>query len=110
MARKTIEVVIDDLTGEALDGDGRTVTFSYRNKKYSLDLSEANLEKFEQLLVPYIKAAHSTGGRRSRGSDRTKVGYDPQAVRKWAQSNGVALSARGRVPASVVAQYQAAGN
>lgn len=33
---------------------------------------------------------------------------DPAAVRRWAQENGVAVSARGRISQDVIGQYQAA--
>jgi hypothetical protein len=35
---------------------------------------------------------------------------DLKAVRAWAASNKIELSNRGRVPASVIEQYKAAGN
>ena len=35
---------------------------------------------------------------------------DLKAVRAWAGSNKIELSNRGRVPASVIEQYKAAGN
>ena len=35
---------------------------------------------------------------------------DNKAVRAWAASNGIELSTRGRIPASVLEQYRAAGN
>jgi hypothetical protein len=110
MASRTITVLTDDLTGKELDGDGRTITFSYKSKDYTLDLSQANLEKFEKALEPYLKAAHKISGGRGSRSSRASADLDPKAVRAWAQSNGVELSARGRVPASVVQQYKAAGN
>ena len=33
---------------------------------------------------------------------------DARAVREWAQEQGIAVSARGRVPSDVVEKYQAA--
>ena len=41
-----------------------------------------------------------------RGADR---GYDLVQLREWAGKNKIALPKRGRIPAVVVAQYQAAG-
>ena len=35
---------------------------------------------------------------------------DRKAVRKWAQANGIEVSARGRIPAEIVERYRAAGN
>jgi hypothetical protein len=38
------------------------------------------------------------------------AGIDTAAVRAWAASNGIELSARGRLPKGVVQQYRDAGN
>ena len=40
----------------------------------------------------------------------TSSAVDLKAVRAWAASNGIALSSRGRVSASVIQQYRSAGN
>jgi hypothetical protein len=39
---------------------------------------------------------------------RAAGGHEPKDVRIWAVSNGVQLSGRGRIPASVIKQYKAA--
>jgi len=46
----------------------------------------------------------------SRAYTRIATEVDPAAVRAWAASNGVSVSARGRVSATVIEQYRAAGN
>ncbi len=55
-------------------------------------------------------------GRRGRGrtaaapQQRSGAGrdYDPKAVREWAQSQGLEVPARGRVPGKVLEQFRAA--
>jgi hypothetical protein len=37
-------------------------------------------------------------------------GYDPAAVRAWANGQGIVISARGRIKADVVEQFWAAGH
>ena len=66
-------------------------------------------------LAKYVSAARRTAGGRSTGrgrSGRTGTGpvrdYDPKAVRVWAESQGIEVSQRGRVPADGVAKFQAA--
>jgi hypothetical protein len=39
-----------------------------------------------------------------------ETGVDTAAVRAWAASNGIELSARGRLPKDVIQQYRDAGN
>ena len=61
-------------------------------------------------------AARRVGGQ-SRGGGRSGAGrsggapsrdYDPKAVRAWAESQGIEVSQRGRVPAELVAKFQEA--
>jgi hypothetical protein len=35
---------------------------------------------------------------------------DNQAVRKWAEANGIEVNPRGRIPSDVLERYKAAGN
>ena len=45
-----------------------------------------------------------------RNGHRPARQVDIKAVRAWANSNGIQLSQRGRIPADVISQYHAAGN
>ena len=52
-------------------------------------------------------------GRAPRGGKRMttrNVDADPAAVRAWAESNGYAVSPRGRIKAEILEAYRAAGN
>jgi hypothetical protein len=109
VARRTQVVLIDDIDGQELDGNARSLTFSFAGVDYSIDLSEKNKRKFEKALEPYIAAAQRIGGGRGRKS-ASATGLDLKAVRAWAASNGIQVSGRGRVPASVIEQFKAAGN
>ncbi len=58
----------------------------------------------------FIEHARKIGrrprGRAGRlGSDRDRSGD----IRAWAEDRGIAVSGRGRIPASIVEQYEAAG-
>lgn len=110
MASKTVVTLIDDLDGKEIGGDGGTVAFTFDGMSYQIDLAEKNLAKFRKALNPYIAAAtkvqgQSNPGRRGR---RKAASTDPQQIRAWARSHGHEVSARGRVPASVVTAYKAA--
>lgn len=111
MAKKIVEVMVDDLTGEEFGtGAGETVDFSYRGVSYSIDLLNDSADNFDKALAPFIEAASRVGGRRARSGSRSGSKTDSGAVRAWAAKNGVELAARGRIPASVLEQYRAAGN
>lgn len=117
MAQKVRVLMIDDLTGQEGD-DVTTVEFSYKGQGYEIDLSAKNGEALDKALAKYIEkarevrapAASGRGGRRRRSPEgRTPLSRAKSAdVREWAKANGLDLKDRGRVPADVVAQYEAA--
>ncbi len=119
MAQKTIVQFTDDLDGSEAS---QTVEFGYQGKAYKLDLNDKNAAELEEALAPYIAAAQqASGGAASRGGrgkgrqaaapkQRSGDGsrdYDPKAVREWAQSQGLEVPARGRIPGKVLDQFRA---
>ncbi len=112
MAQRNVTTLIDDLTGKELaDGTGETVNFSLDGVRYELDVNSRGAQRLRSAFAPYVKAGRRiAGGRSKRPVRRTRIATDPAAVRAWANSNGIPVSNRGRVPAAVVAQFEAAGN
>lgn len=110
MAQRTVTILIDDLTGKELPANGgETVNFAIDGVRYEIDVDAKGAERLRAALAPYVSAGRRTtpSGRVIR---RTKATADPAAVRAWAASNGLKVSDRGRIPASVVEQYRTAGN
>lgn len=106
MASKVQVVLIDDLTGGDAD---RTVSFALEGVGYEIDLSEANAAKLREALAPYVAAGRKSSGKRaSRRGGRSSAGSRSAEIRAWAAANGIEVSQRGRVPADVVAKYDAA--
>jgi hypothetical protein len=108
MAKKTIVQLTDDLDGGKAD---KTVSFSIDHVNYEIDLSQKNVAALEKAFSKYVSAARRVSGRAAAGrgrTTRTNVSADPRAVRAWAASNGIEVSARGRIPADVVKQFEAA--
>lgn len=56
MSRETKVVILDDL--DRTEG-AATVKFSINDKKYEIDLSEANQVKFQKALQPYLAVARN---------------------------------------------------
>ncbi|HLM04328.1 MAG TPA: Lsr2 family protein [Blastococcus sp.] len=115
MAQKTITMLVDDLDNtQIINGNGQTVRFGLDGKDYELDLTNEHADELRAAFDRYVKAARNVGGRRSarnRGTTtRSTTNVDSRAVREWARANKVELSARGRIPRSVVDQFRAAGN
>jgi hypothetical protein len=107
MAKRTIVQLVDDTDGSVA---AETLTVGLEGVSYELDLSDQNAKKLREQLAPWLAAARKTGGRQATKSKATSNNVDLKAVRAWAASNGIEVSSRGRVPASVIEQYQAAGN
>ncbi|HEV2886229.1 MAG TPA: Lsr2 family protein [Jatrophihabitans sp.] len=108
---KTV-VTTDDIDGSP---NAETVTFSFDGRSFEIDLSKKSRSALEKALKPYIDAGRPVGSRTTRaagsgrgGRGRRASSVDLAAVRAWAAENGIAVSDRGRISASVLEQYQAA--
>jgi hypothetical protein len=107
MAQKVNIVLVDDLDGSEA---AETVSFGLDGTTYEIDLSEQHAKGLREALSPFVGHARKVaGGRRGRkGATTTNLGPSPRLVRDWARSNGYEVSDRGRVPADVIAAYEAA--
>ena len=115
-----------------------TVEFSYRGKEYSLVLTKKNGIQFDKDIARYINAAkkaqtrdarpalskaspaprrttnpapatrRKTGARKAVAAAPATGPKRTQTIREWAADNGHVVSARGRIPASVIEAYNAA--
>ena len=105
MAQKITVALEDDLDGGPAD---QTVRFGLDGAEYEIDLSTRNAAAFREKLAPFTERARKAGrGPHSRpvhsASGRERSGD----IRAWARNQGIAVSDRGRIPASVIEQYQA---
>jgi Lsr2 len=106
MAQKITVELQDDLDGGPAD---ETVRFGVDGAEYEIDLSTKNAAAFRGKLAPFTGHARKAGRGQRRRPARTAASRDRSgSIRAWAKRAGVAVSARGRIPASVVEQYQAA--
>jgi Lsr2 len=115
MAERMVRQLFDDLDGaEISDGTGEQIEFGVRGVTYRIDLSKANVTKFDKALAPFIESATKVGGRarRARPARRRAAARSPKqelsAVRAWAKKNGHTVSARGRISGDVMKAYEAA--
>ncbi|HLU60486.1 MAG TPA: Lsr2 family protein [Pseudonocardia sp.] len=109
MAKQTTVTLVDDLDGSVAD---EQIEFAFEGKSYEIDLSAANSAKLREALAPFISAARRTSGRRrSGGSTASRPTTDRelnQAIREWAQKQGMKISERGRIPSNVLEAYHKA--
>jgi Lsr2 len=109
MAQKIQTLFIDDIDGGEAAG---TVRFALDGAEYEIDLSAKHDQELRDALATYIGRARKVtvrGARQpaARNAGRRPGSVDTMAVRAWARENGIDIKERGRVPADVVARYQA---
>jgi hypothetical protein len=106
MAQKITVALEDDLDGGPAD---ETVRFGLGGTEYEIDLSKKNAAAFRRKIAPFIEHARKAGRGPRRRAGRTASSREHSGdIRAWAKDQGIAVSDRGRIPASVVAQYEAA--
>lgn len=106
MAQKVTVTLEDDLDGGPAD---KTVRFGLGGEQYEIDLSKKNATAFRRKLAPFIDHARKAGrGPRHRPGRTASSRERSGDIRAWAHGQGIGVSTRGRIPASVVEQYEAA--
>jgi hypothetical protein len=104
MATRTTTTLEDDLDGSPAD---ETLRFGLGSAEYEIDLNAANSGRFRAQLAPFAEHARKRG-RGQRPGRTSAVRRDGAAVRAWAREHGIEIAERGRIPASVTEQYEAA--
>jgi hypothetical protein len=112
VAQKITTLFIDDIDGGAAEG---TVRFALDGTEYEIDLNSKHTEELRSALGKYVTHARKVGGgarRAGRAAARGARGVgstlNTTEIRNWARENGYDIKDRGRVPADLVAKYQAA--
>jgi len=106
MATKITVALEDDLDGSPAF---ETVQFGLGGAQYEIDLNKKNARAFRKKLAPFVEHARKAGPGQRRGPARTASSRQHSAdVRAWAKAAGLPVSDRGRIPASVADQYEAA--
>ena len=83
--------------------------FGLGGTDYEIDLSTKNADAFRRQLTPFIEHARRTGRGQRRRPGRTVSSRERSAdIRAWAKDQGITVSDRGRISASVAEQYEAA--
>src|SRR6266576_2478011 len=104
MAQRVTVELEDDLDGGPA---AETMRFGIGGSEYEIDLSEKNARAFRKQLAPFIEHARRAGRGQRRRPGRTSSSRERSGdIRAWAKDQGIAISERGRIPASVVEQYK----
>lgn len=100
MARHTITQYVDDLDDTPLNEDEvQIIRFSFDGADYVLDVSKDNARKFYDVLEPFLTVA------REDTKDVLEKA-NPADIRKWAQSKGMDVANRGKIPHEILQAYR----
>ena len=107
MAQKVQITLLCDLDDGNVEAD-ETLHFSLGDTTYEVDVCGKHAQQIRDGLEPFVAHARKTSSSRRRPG-RTAAGRDQTAsVRSWAKDHGIQVNDRGRIPASVVKEYEAA--
>lgn len=102
--KKTEVVLIDDIDGVRAD---TTVSFSINGVNYEIDLTEKHAAEMADDFAKWESHAKRIGGRAQRTTKKSTGSSNASKIREWAHAKGIEVSDRGRIPAPVIAQYEA---
>jgi hypothetical protein len=105
LAQRMQVLYVDDIDGTEAEG---TIRFGLGGTDYEIDLNKKHADQFAKAIDPYIAAARKVASSRRSARGTRASRHDQSAVRAWARAQGIKISDRGRIPADVLAQYQAA--
>jgi hypothetical protein len=90
------------------EGQHETRRFSLDGRDYEIDLCVKHSQRFDDVVGRYADHARRASARAGRSKRRTTAHRQHSAaIRSWAKETGIAVSDRGRIPADVVARYEA---
>jgi Lsr2 len=108
MAQKVNVILVDDIDGsEAVE----TVSFGVDGTRYEIDLNSGHAQELREQLDRYVRKARKVAGSASRASRGRRIGANDarnKEIRDWAREKSLDVNERGRIPAGIVAQFEAA--
>lgn len=108
MATLTQVTLTCDVCGNAKDVQTRTIGLD--GTTYEIDLCPKDGKGLSKAAAGYVSSARTTTTRHAARGDgrRPRSRTETAAVRDWAKATGLEISDRGRVPAAIFRDYQAA--
>jgi hypothetical protein len=109
MVQKTVVTVVCDLPHDGEAEGNETVSFSVDGTAYEIDVCSAHAKELHNVFSGYIEHARRVSGRAAaRRKARSGPGRERSSeIRQWARERGDKVSERGRIPASIIQEYEA---
>ena len=120
MAQRVQVLLVCDVHDDDATPGTETISFSLDGTSYEIDVCDDHGAELRDSVAPFIGAGRRVGGSRQgrrssaasgRAAARPAAVSDRQRagdIRAWARSQGLSVNERGRIPASIVEQYQSA--
>lgn len=109
MVQKTVVTVVCDLPHDDEIEGNETVSFAVDGAGYEIDVCSLHAKELHDIFSGYIEHSRRIGGggvRRRKA--RTGPGRERSSeIRQWARERGDKVSERGRIPASIIQEYEA---
>ena len=108
MAQKTVVTVLCDMPHPAETESAETVQFAIDGTGYEIDACAVHAKELREGLSGYTqharRAAQPARARRARRGEADRS--HSADVRTWARQHGYKVSERGRIPASIITEYE----
>ena len=109
MAQKVQVILLCDLDDGNVDAQ-ETMHFSLGSSTYEVDVCTKHAQQIRDGLEPFVTHARKTASassNRRRQRPATERQQTP-SIRSWAKDHGIQVNDRGRIPASVIKEYEGA--
>ena len=111
MAKKFIEVLTSDLSGEQSE-DVQTVKLGLDGRAYEVDLTAREREELDDVLRVYVAKARRAASAKKAGGKSAASAYSAQelkAAREWLRLRGHEVSDRGRIKKELLDEWESHG-
>ncbi|TDQ50279.1 histone-like nucleoid-structuring protein Lsr2 [Actinorugispora endophytica] len=107
MAQKVQVLLVDDIDGGEAE---ETVVFGLDGSLYEIDLSGPNATQLRAALAPFTEVARKVPAKAGKGIRQRGVPSRERSaeIRAWARAQGKEVNERGRIPQSILDEYNAA--
>jgi hypothetical protein len=108
MVQRVTTVVVCDLPHDGEVGGNETVSFAVDGTAYEIDVCSAHAKELHDSFSVYIEHARRlTAGARRRKARSGPSRERSSEIREWARGTGKKVSERGRIPQSIIQEYEA---
>jgi hypothetical protein len=111
VAHKTVVTVVCDLPHDGEVESAETVSFAFDGTAYEIDVCADHAKELREEFSEYVGHARRVSGGAGTRRRRSRSGANRERsaeIRAWAKQHGHKVSERGRIPAAVIAEYEAA--